>query len=92
MNNFAPEARMCGGLIAVRAGAGTWAGAYGNLEFFAAFWVKPKSRKKRDASLPDAKRGIFAGFLPSDTFLTECGQPPQSRQVRPSADTSTSSA
>jgi hypothetical protein len=46
MSYFAPEARMCESLIVVRAGAGTWAEAYDNLDLFAAFWVKPKSSKK----------------------------------------------
>jgi hypothetical protein len=38
---------MRGGLIVVRAGAGTWAEAYDNLDLFASFWVKPKRRKKK---------------------------------------------
>jgi hypothetical protein len=35
-----------GGLIAVRAGVGLWAVAYGNLDLFGSFWVKPKRTKK----------------------------------------------
>jgi hypothetical protein len=46
-DSFAPEARTCVSLIVVRAGAGTWAEAYDNLDLFAAFWVKPKSRKNK---------------------------------------------
>jgi hypothetical protein len=36
---------MRGGLIAVRAGAGLRVAAYGNLDLFGSFWVKPKRTK-----------------------------------------------